>query len=216
MIAASLPLERAGREHAAVQRVTDRDALEVGGVDDVGEVLELVEDRVEADRLGTGVVDEVGRVAADEARLQLGRDLRRRGDLDGRALVGLGEDVGGELDVVDAVAAVEDHGIDGGVLGHAEWVDGVDTSWDRAVATGDSGVRDAGGADDACLGEIGGECGPGAHGCGATDEAATVGGCLFDLVLVHVVVYTFLVEWFGGWGTTGRRERSLPLMLHSK
>ena len=73
-----LAAEGPGREHAAVQRVADRDTLQVGGVDDVGEVLELVEDRVEPDRLGTGVVDEVGRIAADEARLQLGRDLRRR------------------------------------------------------------------------------------------------------------------------------------------
>ena len=122
-----LAAEGPGREHAAVQRVADRDTLQVGGVDDVGEVLELVEDRVEPDRLGTGVVDEVGRIAADEARLQLGRDLRRRGDLGRRALVGLGEDVGGELDVVDAVAAVEDHGVDGGVLGHAERIDSIDT-----------------------------------------------------------------------------------------
>ena len=76
-------------------------------------VLELVDDRAEADRVGARVVDEVGRVAADEARLQLLRDLCGGRDLDRAAGVVLLHDLGREVDVVDAVAAVEDHGVDG-------------------------------------------------------------------------------------------------------
>ena len=82
-----------------------------------------------------------------------------------RALVGLLEDVGGELDVVDAVAAVEDDGVDRGAVGHAERVDRVPPAcWDGR------------GADDAGLGQIWREGDADAGGRGTADEAAPVGG----------------------------------------
>ena len=56
------------------------------------------------------------------------------------------EDVGGELDVVDAIAAVEDHGVDGRAVGDTEWIGGVPAG------------RDGGGADDAGSAEVGREC----------------------------------------------------------
>ena len=67
---------------AANQRVADLDAFEVRCVENAVHVLELVEDRGEADGIGTGVVDQVRRVAAEEPRLQFGRDLGRRRDVD--------------------------------------------------------------------------------------------------------------------------------------
>src|SRR5699024_4454645 len=105
----------------ADQCVPDDGALQVRRVDDVGEVLDLVHDGVEAHRLGAGVVDQVRGVAGDEPRLHGRRDLRLR--LHGRlAAVQVGEDVGGELDVVHAVAAVEDHRLDRRVRFYPEWV----------------------------------------------------------------------------------------------
>ncbi len=125
-----------------------------------------------------------------------GRDLRRGRDLDGRSLVGLGEDVGGELDVVDAVAAVEDHRVDGGVLGDAERVGCIDA----AAAVPSPPARDGRRADDAGLAEVRRERCSDADGSSAAEESTSVGGCPFDVVLVHVVVHTFLVESFNGWG----------------
>src|SRR5699024_10155726 len=68
----------------------------------------------------TGVVHQVRRVPADETRLELLRRVLRGRYLDGGVRVQIGELLTGELDVVGAIAAVEDDGIDADVLGHAE------------------------------------------------------------------------------------------------
>ena len=119
-----LAVEGAGCLHATEEGVADRGALEVGGVEDVTEVLELVEDRAEADRVLTGVVDQVRRVTADEARLELLGDLGGRRHLHRRAGEAVLHDRGRERHVVGAVAAVEDDRVGGGVLDHAERVVG--------------------------------------------------------------------------------------------
>ncbi len=131
--------------------------------------------------------------------------------LDGRALVGLVEDVGGELDVVDAVAAVEDHGVDGGVVGDAERVDRIDAGRGGPFAARRDGRR----ADDAGLAEVRRERRADADGGSAAEESTSVGGCLIDLALVvHFVVHTFLVECRFGMGEQPvGDERSLPLEL---
>ena len=117
-----LAVVRARLLDATEQGVPDLRALEVVRVEDVLEVLELVEDRAEPDRVRTGVVDQVGRVAADEARLQLLGDLGRRRDLHRRPGVVLLHQRGGERDVVGAVATVEDHRVDRRLVRHAERV----------------------------------------------------------------------------------------------
>jgi hypothetical protein len=119
-----LAVEGTGILDAAVERVADLGALEVVRVQDVVERLELVQDRVPADLVGARVVDQVRRVAADEARLQLLRDLGGGGDLDRGPGLALLHDLRRALDVVHAVAAVEDHRVDLGVRGHAERVVG--------------------------------------------------------------------------------------------
>src|SRR5207248_1708992 len=96
------------------------------GLEDVVERLELLLDRAEPDGVRTRVVDQVGRVAADEARLQLLGDLRRRRHLyrDAREVLLLLDLVGSELDVVVAVAAIEDHGLHARGLREPERVGG--------------------------------------------------------------------------------------------
>ena len=74
--------------------------------------------------------------------------------------MGLFEDVGGELDVVDAVAAVEDDGVDRGAVGDAERVDRVDAGRRGTLAAGRDGRR----TDDASLAEIGRQRRTGADG----------------------------------------------------
>ncbi len=64
--------ERAGGLDAGVDDVGDLLALVGVGLEEVVEFLQLVEDAEEADLVLTGVVDEVRRVAADEAGLELG------------------------------------------------------------------------------------------------------------------------------------------------
>src|SRR5690606_25112988 len=92
----------------ANQRVADLDAVETDGIEYAVHVLELIGNGGKADEVAAGVVDQVRRIAADEARLQLGGDLRRRRDIDGYAGVVLAHQLGSKLDIVDAVASVED------------------------------------------------------------------------------------------------------------
>ena len=121
-----LAVEGARFLHVRVERVRDLGALVVVGVEDVVERLELLLDGVEPDGVLTRVVDQVGRGAADEARLQLLGDLRRRRhlDRDARKVLLLLDLVGGELDVVVAVAAVENHGLHARGLREPERVGG--------------------------------------------------------------------------------------------
>ena len=115
-----LAVERAGLGHPGIEGVLDHGALVVLGLDDIGQVRQLVADGVDPDQIGAAVVDDVGRVARDEARLQGLRDVRGRSDLDGRTRLQLLDLLAGELRVRDAVAAVEDDRIDRRVRGHAE------------------------------------------------------------------------------------------------
>lgn len=77
-----LVLERAGVLDAGVDDVGDLLALVGVGLEDVVELLELVENAQEADLVLTGVVDEVRRVATDEAGLELRADVDDRLDVD--------------------------------------------------------------------------------------------------------------------------------------
>src|SRR5690606_16229905 len=116
--------ERAGGLDAGVDDVGDLLALVGVGLEEVVEFLQLVEDAQEADLVLTGVVDEVRRVAADETGLELGGDVDDRVDLDLEALDLAAEHLVGVVDVVGAVAAVEDGRLDRGVRSDAERVRG--------------------------------------------------------------------------------------------
>src|SRR5699024_9464035 len=86
---------------------------------------ELRQDRGDADLVLTGVVEQVRRGPAAELRLQLGGDLGGRLHVEGDAVILLRRLLGGERDVVGAVAAVEDDRVDGRSGLHAERVVGV-------------------------------------------------------------------------------------------
>jgi hypothetical protein len=129
-----LVLERAGGLDAGVDDVGDLLAFVGVGLEEVVELLQLVEDAQEADLVLTGVVDEVRRVAADEARLKLGGDVDDRLDLDLEALDLAAEHLVGVVDVVGAVAAVEDGRLDRGVRGDTERIRGALLALRAAVA----------------------------------------------------------------------------------
>ncbi len=105
-------IELAHLDDARPQGVADRlgRVVDGGGVEQRGEVGELLlaDQDAHVHLLGTGVVDQVRRGAAVEARLEDRLDLLRRGELDLRLGVGLLVDVPGLLRVLRAEPAVED------------------------------------------------------------------------------------------------------------
>ena len=167
-----LAVEGARELHARVERVRDLGALVVVRLEHVVERLALLRDDVETNLVRPRVVDQVGRGAADEARLQLLGDLRRRRDLDGEAREALLllDLVGGVLDVVVAVAAVEDHCLHARALREPEGVGG------RLRATATTAAV-------AARGRAGGDRAGEGHECRcrerSAEEASAVELCVF-------------------------------------
>ena len=141
-----LVAERSRCEHAAIERVPDRDALQVGRIDHIGQVLELAQDRVDRHRTRAGVVHQVGRIACDEPGLQLLGDLRGRGHLHCGAVMLLGKDLAGELHERHPVATIDDHRIDGHLRLHPERVVRIHLTGRLAVTGGLVRGAAAGGA----------------------------------------------------------------------
>ena len=86
-------------------------ALVVLGLDDVGQLGQLVANRVDPDQARAAVVDHVRRVARNEARLQGLGDFGGRRHLDRDTGLLRLDLLAGELGVINAVSAVEDDGV---------------------------------------------------------------------------------------------------------
>ena len=134
-----LAVERAWLGHAGVQRVLDHRALVVLRLDDSLSSSSWSRIVLMPIRPAPRVVDDVRRVAGNETGLQGLGDLGRRCHLDRRSGLLLLHLLGGELGVVDAVAAVEDDGVNGRVGRHAEGIGVADLSAGRRAGAWGAG-----------------------------------------------------------------------------